>query len=445
MSYEAHQHLLEDCQKANAIIALNAFFDDLLRYDEMQFFFVGGIIRDMLFHRETTDIDLVFVGNFDDLASSLNEKYHVQCSNLLTLQVRIGMYHVDIVRARKERYPNNDGSPLVTPCSIEEDMIRRDFTLNTAYMVLNESHKNTVIDYMREQKLAGIEITYAHPNFLKDLNNQTLSVLHDLSFKEDPTRLMRLIKYQLTLNLTCDHRTQQLKKEALQQHYIRSLTEARFMRTLKKLIVEKQWYEMVERLVLGGFLEDYYKQKFAFNHSIDKIHVLEEPLSTAERLVFRLFILYDVNYGYLAPFYPNAVSDYGLLDKVVRLDCFGQEEATIETMLRGHVDDPKQSVALWQFSVYRRKVQKSVFSAYLMSRIAKPPDREALLHWIGCENTLPAPVLTGHDLMAMGIYGKEIAVYQGFLAALNISRRYHQQPLVSKEEARHLIENKPIE
>jgi tRNA nucleotidyltransferase/poly(A) polymerase len=411
----------------------------------MPFYFVGGLIRDMLFHIHTTDIDLVFVGDYDHLLQKLKEQYLIQSSNLLTLQLSFGIFHVDIVRARKETYPNFDGSPNVEPSSIEEDLLRRDFTINTAYAPLNETNREAVIEFIKGEKITPLEIAYAHPNFLRDINNKTLSALHDQLFKEDPTRLIRGLKYQVKKNVKYDKRTQQLVKEAYLEHYIRQLSQTRLIMMLKKLLEDDQWVELTEKLISERILDDFYHTTFSFAHKARHIQSKVLELSPCEKVVFRLFILYDVNYKYLALFYPKAARDYQLIDQLFQSDLFNRHGKTIETMLNTEALDTKEAITLWQLSQYKRTIQSSVFYAYMINHLEKPTDKMELFTWIALQNKLPGPILTGYDLMAMDIHGSEIAIYQGFLSAMNLSRQYHQQDLLSKEEARDIIKNKPIE
>ena len=106
----------------------------------------------------------------------------------------------DLARARRERYAHPGALPDVEPASIDEDLRRRDFTVNALALALGGPRRGELV---------------AAPRALDDLAAGTLRVLHDASFRDDPTRLLRLARYGGRLGFSPDERTARLAREAI--------------------------------------------------------------------------------------------------------------------------------------------------------------------------------------------------------------------------------------
>jgi len=92
-----------------------------------------------------------------------------------------GGFKVDVATARIEYYESPGAPPIVETSSLKLDLYRRDFTINTLAIKLNKKHYGTLIDYFGAQK---------------DIKEKVLRVLHNLSFVEDPTRMLRAVRFE---------------------------------------------------------------------------------------------------------------------------------------------------------------------------------------------------------------------------------------------------------
>jgi tRNA nucleotidyltransferase (CCA-adding enzyme) len=149
---------------------------------------VGGFVRDIWLGREPRELDLVVEGDVAALAQALGGDYVVHEPFGTATAIGDG-WRVDLAMARRERYPAPGALPEVEPASIEEDLERRDFTVNAVAVTL-----------------AGGELIAAD-GALEDLAAGTLRVLHAGSFIDDPTRLIRLARYAERLGFGIDHHT----------------------------------------------------------------------------------------------------------------------------------------------------------------------------------------------------------------------------------------------
>ncbi len=146
-------------------------------------FAVGGRLRDIFLERVGIDLDLVVEGDGLALAKALktpeaNLSLHARFN---TATLNIGAFTVDIAMARSESYPCPGALPEITPGTIDEDLARRDFTINAMALRLNGPQKGRIIDPTQG---------------LKDLGKGLIRILHPESFKDDATRIMRAIRYE---------------------------------------------------------------------------------------------------------------------------------------------------------------------------------------------------------------------------------------------------------
>jgi tRNA nucleotidyltransferase (CCA-adding enzyme) len=155
---------------------------------------VGGFVRDTWLGREPRELDLVVEGDAAALAHRLGGEVTVH-EPFGTAIVTGAGWRVDLAMARRERYPAPGALPEVEPASIEEDLRRRDFTVNAIAVTL------------------GGELLAAD-HALEDLANARLRVLHERSFVDDPTRLLRLARYAERLRFDAEPLTAALAGDA---------------------------------------------------------------------------------------------------------------------------------------------------------------------------------------------------------------------------------------
>lgn len=161
-------------------------------------FYVGGVVRDELLSRESFDVDIVYEGNAIEHCSCLGEVVRVN-PDFGTVRVKIGDEEVDFASTRSEIYPRPGHLPVVEKigCSLKEDVLRRDFTVNSLAKSLKTGE---IVDYT-----GGLE----------DLKAGVLRVLHDKSFIDDPTRIIRALKFSVRFGFRLEGNTRRLQEEYL--------------------------------------------------------------------------------------------------------------------------------------------------------------------------------------------------------------------------------------
>ncbi len=181
-------------------------------------FYIGGVVRDELLNKKSFDIDLTYVGNAIEFAKNC-KGLHIKKINepFGTVRVLIGKEEVDIASTRKEIYERAGHLPTVTEigCPLKDDVLRRDFTINAMAKNYNTSE---IIDYT-----GGLD----------DIKNKIIRVLHDKSFIEDPTRIIRALKFAVRFNFTLDKHTEELR-----DNYLKNINYDMSYKRVKKELIE---------------------------------------------------------------------------------------------------------------------------------------------------------------------------------------------------------------
>jgi tRNA nucleotidyltransferase (CCA-adding enzyme) len=152
---------------------------------------VGGAVRDLLLGGAPADLDLLAEGSAASVAAALGGRIR-SYDRFGTVTVTLDGASFDIASARREHYPSPGALPEVEPAELDEDLIRRDFTVNAIALALTGPERGRL---------------HAAPGALDDLEHSVLRVLHDRSFDDDPTRLLRLARYQARLGFEIEPTT----------------------------------------------------------------------------------------------------------------------------------------------------------------------------------------------------------------------------------------------
>jgi tRNA nucleotidyltransferase/poly(A) polymerase len=165
---------------------------------EMPAYIIGGFVRDKILSRPTKDADIVCIGDGIELAKKVSEKFSSKppvsfFKNFGTAQIKITLnnspFDIEFVGARKESYNHASRKPDVVPGTIDEDRMRRDFTINTLAISLNKNDFGKLID-----PLSG----------LADIENKIIKtpLPPDQTFIDDPLRMMRAIRFATQLGFS---------------------------------------------------------------------------------------------------------------------------------------------------------------------------------------------------------------------------------------------------
>lgn len=237
-------------------------------------FYIGGVVRDELLDKQSIDIDITYVGNAIEYCSKFGEVIQIN-PDFGTVRVKIpssphreianfvpstGSGHnvseelnnviVDFASTRSETYPKKGHLPVVEKigCSLKKDVIRRDFTINALAKSITTGE---IVDYV---------------GGLKDLKNKKLRVLHDNSFIDDPTRIIRGLKFAMRFNFELEEHTKKLQDE-----YLKNINYDMSYKRIKKELIE------TFNTPLSNITKEYKKQRTFERFINEKIYKLVTP------------------------------------------------------------------------------------------------------------------------------------------------------------------------
>ena len=188
---------------------------------------VGGYVRDLFLERPSKDIDVVVVGSgiamAEALGRKLGKKAHVSVfRNFGTAQVKCGALEVEFVGARRESYSHDSRKPVVEDGTLEDDQNRRDFTINALAVCLNHARFGELVD-----PFGGLD----------DMKEKTIRTPldPDVTFSDDPLRMMRCIRFATQLKFYIDDET--FEALARNRERIRIISYERISDELNKILL----------------------------------------------------------------------------------------------------------------------------------------------------------------------------------------------------------------
>ena len=185
-------------------------------------YLVGGAVRDLLLGLDPIDVDLAVEGPVGKLADALGGAVESH-DRFTTATVVSDGRRYDLAQTRTESYGHPGALPDVRPATITEDLRRRDFTVNAIALSLARPQAGELLSV---------------DGALSDLDGRRLEVLHDTSFEDDPTRLLRLARYQARLGFVIGQRTRDLAGAAVALGALNTISGTRIGNELRLLAGE---------------------------------------------------------------------------------------------------------------------------------------------------------------------------------------------------------------
>jgi tRNA nucleotidyltransferase (CCA-adding enzyme) len=183
---------------------------------------VGGAVRDLLRGERPRELDVVVEGDIERLLDELAGET-ITYDRFGTASVSLGGALIDVARARREHYQRPGALPEVEPASLADDLLRRDFTVNAIALSLGGAQRGQL---------------HAPDHAQEDLAAGHMRVLHERSFLDDPTRLLRLARYTARLSFEVEERTAELAAEALAAGALDTVSGARVGAELRLALAE---------------------------------------------------------------------------------------------------------------------------------------------------------------------------------------------------------------
>lgn len=228
--------------------------------ENVETYLVGGYVRDKLLERTVKDIDVVCIGSGIALAEKVAAAFDpvpkvTVFKNFGTAMFKWQDWEVEFVGARRESYNRNSRKPVVEDGSLEDDQQRRDFTINALAISLNEADYGELVDPFHGQR-------HLEEHLIKTPLDP------DITFSDDPLRMMRAIRFATQLEFTIETLT--LTAIARNRDRIKIVSQERITDELNKMIAARKPSIGFRLLLETGLIERIFPEMAAL-HGVDVI------------------------------------------------------------------------------------------------------------------------------------------------------------------------------
>ncbi len=352
-------------------------------------YFAGGVVRDYLLKTlykkkipKAKDLDLVLQGNLEDFLEEFLKKVSGKIlfkSQFLTYKVKLNLdgkeFLIDFVTARKEVYEDIAKLPKVFPSEFRDDILRRDFTINSMIIGLSSPYKGILIDMT-----GGVE----------DLKRKLIKPLHVNSFVDDPTRIFRGIRYKVRFNFRFSDEFFSALERCFEKSALEKLSGTRVANELK-LYLNKEPEDRLRKLLKVALELNILEkaglksEKKILTSVPELLKELKEELSEKEREKF--FLLGFVNPDFLDSAYRVGFSETEI-----------EELKRHKEVLEKHIKNWK-SLSLWE----KVKVFEKIPSYYLLILSLHFPEIKKEVVKFFKKYRKIKPELTGEELKKLGV------------------------------------------
>lgn len=384
---------------------LPAEYVDLLRLagklgDELgcSVFAVGGFVRDLLMNRSNLDIDLSVEGDGIAFAGALAQRlggrvrpHHKFRTAVVAFTGMQGEpLRIDVATARLEYYEHPGALPTVELSSIKMDLFRRDFTINALAVQLNEKRFGMLVDPFGAQR---------------DMKEKTLNILHSLSFIEDPTRILRAVRFETRFQFRLGAQTERLIKNALQLKMLDKVSPSRLLNELHHVFSEKNVADCLQRMDQLDLMKTIHPLLKLSPDKTALLHEAESVLSWYNRLYIGkepqrwLVFIYILTRGGKHPVVNEVLTRLGLIQRA-KTDFLRMREALRQAQMhlpRWKKDDASMS------GLYAILFRMPVEGVLLLMALYHDSDISKHLSHYLTRLHLEKPDITGEDLKVIGV------------------------------------------
>ncbi|MCL4873511.1 CBS domain-containing protein [bacterium] len=354
---------------------------------------VGGFVRDLIMRRENLDIDIVIEGGngivfAEDLARRRGASVRAHHRFKTAVLVFPDGYKLDVATARLEYYERPGALPTIEQSSLKLDLYRRDFIMNTLSVALNPGRFGELVDFFGAQK---------------DLKERTIRVLHNLSFVEDPTRMLRAVRFAEKFDFTIGKHTLNLIKNSVKLDGFTTVSGPRIAEELKSILEEETSGKALKRLSDLGLLKLIHpsivwdrESERLFRRGKEALawyELLYEKERVEPWLVLFLSLTDRLKEGELSAL----MARLGISGKK-RLDVLGRREEARKAL--GKIQSGAAKKASDIFELLSPLPLELIL--YLMAKAGREPARKALSGYITALRHI-RPELRGGDLKRLGV------------------------------------------
>jgi tRNA nucleotidyltransferase (CCA-adding enzyme) len=352
---------------------------------------VGGFVRDLLLKHENLDIDIVIEGDAIEFARRFAARFGVRDREFHKFKTAVLIFpdgfKIDVATARTEYYEAPGALPIVEYSSIKMDLYRRDFTINTLALKLNPGEFGILLDFFGAQR---------------DLKESRISLLHNLSFVEDPTRVFRAIRFEQRFKFRITKLAANLIHNAVKNNFFDRLSGARLFGELRLILQEENPIPAITRLAELNLLTAVHPRLVFDEGTRLMLDQVQAVLSWFDLLYL------EEKYDRWLVYFLGLVDNFTLAELKEMLSRFNLSPKQALAILRGKEDAEQALVRLFHFGeparpqIYHLLAPLGTeFILYMMAKSRQEGSRKAISLFFTHLKHLK-PELRGRDLVALG-------------------------------------------
>jgi len=354
-------------------------------------FTVGGFVRDLFLRHDNLDIDIVIEGDAIVFARRFAHRYGARFREFQKFKTAVIIFpdgfKIDVATARTEYYEAPGALPVVEYSSIKMDLYRRDFTINTLSVKLNPRDFGILMDFFG-----------AH----RDLKEKVISVLHNLSFVEDPTRVFRAIRFEQRFHFRISKLTANLITNAVKNNFFDRLSGSRLFGELRLILQESNPLPAIARLAEFNLLTPIHPKLRYDEGTKGMLERVQGVLSWFDLLYldekFESWLVYFL--GLVEPLEPAELAEmvqrFKISPKKALAISQGKEAADRILVQLYRLGEPGR------VQIYRLlSPLDTEYLLYMMAKTRQEPSKKAIsLYFTHLKHLKPE--LRGRDLLALG-------------------------------------------
>ena len=255
---------------------------DITSKKKIRCYLVGGAVRDIILGKTPKDLDFVVDKKAENISSEIALELNGEVlsnSEFGTSKLSVKKSIYDIANARSETYAHPGALPKVTRNSIDKDLWRRDFSINSVAIQLTQDEDLQILD---------------PTDGLTDISHGTIRVLHNKSFVDDPTRIFRAVKYSIRFGFSIDEKTEKLIGNCIKSNYINKISGNRILSEVSQILEENNFKTNIQLLSSLGILSSIHPKLKIWDALLDKLTQLNNDTKEDKSTLLTL-ILSDIN------------------------------------------------------------------------------------------------------------------------------------------------------
>ena len=352
---------------------------------------VGGFVRDLLLKHENLDIDIVIEGDAIVFARRFAARFGARDREFHKFKTAVLIFpdgfKIDVATARTEYYEAPGALPIVEYSSIKMDLYRRDFTINTLALKLNPGEFGVLLDFFGAQR---------------DLKESRISLLHNLSFVEDPTRVFRAIRFEQRFKFRITKLAANLIHNAVKNNFFDRLSGARLFGELRLILQEDNPLPAIARLAELNLLTAVHSRLVFDEGTRLMLDQVQAVLSWFDLLYL------EEKFDRWLVYFLGLVDHFTLAELKEMLSRFNLSPKQALAILKGKEDAEQALVRLFRFGepsrpqIYHLLAPLGTeFILYMMAKSRLEGARKAIsLYFTHLKHLKPE--LKGGDLVALG-------------------------------------------